>query len=299
MISSSSQLTLFAGETEKSQIVNVASVPQRSPFRYPGGKTWLVPTIRKWLKSLSLKPSLFVEPFVGGGIVSLTVGFEQLSEHVLMSELDKGVSAVWRTILNPSGAKWLAQRIIKYELSREGCEEDLKAKPKSLREQAFLTILRNRVSRGGILAKGAGFIEYGENGKGVHSRWYPETLKNRILAVNFLRNRFTFQQRDAFDVIKEHSNDSNAVFFFDPPYTASTKKAGSRLYTHFALDHRDLFKAASACKGDILFTYDNAPELEDLAKGFGFETHLVAMKNNHHAEMNELLIGRDLSWCFN
>ena len=75
MISSSSQLTLFAGETEKSQIVNVASVPQRSPFRYPGGKTWLVPTIRKWLKSLSLKPSLFVEPFVGGGIVSLTVGF--------------------------------------------------------------------------------------------------------------------------------------------------------------------------------------------------------------------------------
>ena len=26
--------------------VNVASVPQRSPFRYPGGKTWLVPQVR-------------------------------------------------------------------------------------------------------------------------------------------------------------------------------------------------------------------------------------------------------------
>lgn len=25
------------------RVVNVASVPQRSPFRYPGGKTWLVP----------------------------------------------------------------------------------------------------------------------------------------------------------------------------------------------------------------------------------------------------------------
>jgi len=24
-------------------IVNVAMVPQRSPFRYPGGKTWLIP----------------------------------------------------------------------------------------------------------------------------------------------------------------------------------------------------------------------------------------------------------------
>ena len=31
-------------------VVNVASVPQRSPFRYPGGKTWLVPVVRQWLK---------------------------------------------------------------------------------------------------------------------------------------------------------------------------------------------------------------------------------------------------------
>jgi len=29
--------------------VNVASVPLRSPFRYPGGKTWLVPQLRSWL----------------------------------------------------------------------------------------------------------------------------------------------------------------------------------------------------------------------------------------------------------
>ena len=32
---------------KKNSIVNVASVPQRSPFRYPGGKTWLIPIARK------------------------------------------------------------------------------------------------------------------------------------------------------------------------------------------------------------------------------------------------------------
>ncbi len=37
------QLSLFTDERLPG-IVNVASVPQRSPFRYPGGKTWLVPT---------------------------------------------------------------------------------------------------------------------------------------------------------------------------------------------------------------------------------------------------------------
>ncbi len=46
------QLSIF-GTKEPGHIVNVASVPQRSPFRYPGGKTWLVPRIRQWLKSLA------------------------------------------------------------------------------------------------------------------------------------------------------------------------------------------------------------------------------------------------------
>jgi len=49
------QLPLFGG-LNTSQIVNVASVPQRSPFRYPGGKTWLVPLVRQWLIGLPKLP---------------------------------------------------------------------------------------------------------------------------------------------------------------------------------------------------------------------------------------------------
>ena len=47
-------------------IVNVASVPQRSPFRYPGGKTWLIPRIRQWLRCRPCTPALLIEPFAGG-----------------------------------------------------------------------------------------------------------------------------------------------------------------------------------------------------------------------------------------
>ncbi len=46
-------------------------------------------------------------------------------------------------------------------------------------------------------------------------------------------------------------------------------------------------------------TYDNAEEVRALAKQHGFETKPVAMKNTHHAEMDELLIGRDLGWIEN
>ena len=43
-------------------------------------------------------------------------------------------------------------------------------------------------------------------------------------------------------------------------------------------------------------TYDNAEEVRALAERYGFQTKPVAMKNTHHAEMNELLIGRELGW---
>ena len=85
-------------------------------------------------------------------------------------------------------------------------------------------------------------------------------------------------------------------FFIDPPYTAGGKRAGSRLYTHSEIDHDKLFSICEKLRGDFLMTYDNAEEVRALAERHGFETKSVAMKNTHHAEMDELLIGRNLDW---
>jgi len=79
------------------KIVNVASVPQRSPFRYPGGKTWLVPRVRHWLFSLPRRPEEFIEPFAGGAIIGLTVAAEGLANHVTLVELDEQVAAVGKS----------------------------------------------------------------------------------------------------------------------------------------------------------------------------------------------------------
>lgn len=117
------QLTMFTMPRTE-HVVNVASVPQRSPFRYPGGKTWLVPRIRQWLTSLDAKPSVLVEPFAGGGIVGLTVAFEELAEHVVLVELDRQVAAVWETILGGE-AEWLADRILSFDLTHENARSTL------------------------------------------------------------------------------------------------------------------------------------------------------------------------------
>ncbi len=88
--------------------VNVATVPQRSPLRYPGGKTWLVPHIRKWLAE---PVGLLVEPFAGGGIDSLTAVMERLTKRAVMVELDRDVAAFWHAALEHPEELQLAREV--------------------------------------------------------------------------------------------------------------------------------------------------------------------------------------------
>lgn len=293
------QLALFdeGHEIETTHIVNVASVPQRSPFRYPGGKTWLVPRLRQWLLSLGIRPSVFIEPFAGGGSISLTAAFERLADHIIMVELDGQVAAVWHTILEGDG-EWLANELVHFQLTPYSVEVALGRVTNdiSIREMAFNTILKNRVHRGGILAPGAGLVKYGENGKGLASRWYPATLKRRILDIVAFRDQITFIEGDGLKIMRHHTNEQNTAYFIDPPYTAAGKKAGSRLYNCSQLDHEELFHIASSIQGHFLMTYDDTEEVRELARKHGFGVKAVAMKNTHHAKMMELLISRDMSW---
>lgn len=275
--------------------VNVASVPQRSPFRYPGGKTWFVPTFRRWMASLAQKPRILVEPFAGGGIISLTALFEDWVERVVMVELDEDVAAVWQTIVGGE-AEWLAERILSFQLSRETLIAELSRPPASLRERAFHTILRNRTLHGGILANGASFLKHGENGKGSASRWYPQTLARRLRDLQQVAHRIDVRCADGLAVIEEFAHCTDAVFFVDPPYTAGGKRAGKRLYRYHQIDHRRLFHLCQQVAGEVLLTYNEAEEVKELAREYGFQMRLVPMKNTHHATLRELVIGRDLAW---
>jgi DNA adenine methylase len=273
------------------RIVNVASVPHRSPFRYPGGKTWLVPRVRQWLSHLDSKPALFGEPFAGGAIVGLSVVFENLAEKLTLVERDENICAVWQVILN-GGAKPLVDRMTSFEMSESTVRQLLAAEPKNPFDRAFATIVRNRVQRGGIMAPGASLMKQGENGRGLGSRWYVQTLSKRILAIAERSNRISFIQGDGIQFLRDNSHRCDAAFFIDPPYTI----AGRRLYLHSELDHQELFRVMTDVKGDFLMTYDNVEPIRTLAAKYNFDTQNVPMKNTHHAVQSELLIGRDLSW---
>lgn len=287
--------TLSAGQEGKhkratSNVVNVASVPQRSPFRYPGGKTWLVPVVRKWLKQ-SKEPKILIEPFAGGGIVSLTAAFEGLADKIVMVELDYEVAAVWEVIVN-GDHNWLADKIYSFDLTPENANTILQKKDKTTQEQAFSTILKNRIFHGGIITKGSGLIKNGENGKGIKSRWYPKTLRDRIIAVGYVKAKMEFIAGDAFVELERIKNDADVYSFIDPPYTV----AGKRLYTHFEIDHDTLFALTAELKGKFMLTYDDTEEIRALARKYKLDFKTIPMKTTHHIQKNEIIISDNFEW---
>jgi DNA adenine methylase len=234
-----------------------------------------------------------LEPFAGGGIVGLTAAFEGYAKHVTMVELDEQVAAVWNAILgDPNYGRELANRIMSFKLSRDSVQAALADTNDSLVNQAFRTILKNRVNRGGILAPGASLLKDGENSKGLSSRWYPKTLKDRILSIVEIRDRITFIEGDGLEALRNNANRPDIVAFIDPPYTVAAR----RLYNHWEMNHEELFSIVKSFAGDFLMTYDKDEQVRRLADQHGFEVRAVSMKNTHHTKMEELLIGCDLSW---
>lgn len=211
-------------------------------------------------------------------------------DRIVLGELDPDVSAVWKCVFSPQQEQ-LCERIITFPMSRESVVRELTRGPRTGVDHAFQVLLKNRTFRGGILASGAGLMRVGENGRGVASRWYPETLVKRLRALDSLRSGVKFVEGDAFALINRFLNRKDVAFFIDPPYTAGNgKRAGRRLYNHSELDHPALFDLLSHAAGLVLMTYDDCPEVVDMANSHGLQIERIPMKNTHHDKKYELLI---------
>lgn len=262
-----------------------------SPFRYPGGKSWLVPALKAWVADRRIRPARFIEPFCGGASASLAMIFDDMADSAIMSEVDCEVANVWSVIFHQG--YWLADDILDFDFNDEMVERALNVHSNERVFRAFRTILRNRINRGGVIAPGAGVIRAGEKGRGPASRWYPQTLRDRIYRIADNTARFAFHQMDGLDLMEEHADDQGAVIFVDPPYTAGRRGAGKRLYTNHEVDHERIFAILAAGSAPFIMTYDDCREVRDLARRFGFACDTIGMWTTHNVSKRELVIARD------
>jgi len=260
-----------------------------SPFRYPGGKTWLLGEVRCWLASRCLKPEVLVEPFAGGGSVSLYAIGEGLVDRAVLVELDPDVACVWRVMLS-ADADALCTKIRSFRADEGALNDALAVAPDTEVNRAFAVLLRNRTNHGGILATGAGRLRRGERGKGLFSRWYPETLARRIHGIHDMRGRLEFREGDGLGVMGEWFGE-RAVWFVDPPYVEGNRNAGARLYRYSDVPVDSVLDACAGFGGDFLLTYEDDGLIREKVGGRGFRMASVEVKTRSHTRRNELLIG--------
>jgi DNA adenine methylase len=244
---------------------------------------------------LPRQPTLLIEAFAGGGSICLAAVAEGLTPRGLMLELDEELARFWAVVLS-SRAPVLAQRVVEFELTTDSVRAELERPDGDDVDRAFRLLLRNRVSRGGLLTTGSGLLREGEDGRGLGSRYYPATLARRIMTASALRDRLAVEHGDGLDALARYGDSPDIAFFVDPPYVGAPGSPGARLYRHAELDHARLFSLVGGLTSDALLSYQDHPRVRALAAGSQLECRRVTMHTTHHQRTTELLIGRDLSW---
>ncbi|MDD4358896.1 MAG: DNA adenine methylase [Candidatus Pacebacteria bacterium] len=238
-----------------------------SPLRYPGGKNKLAAFIAKICIDNNINGH-YIEPYSGGASVALYLLLEGFVKKITINDKDRSIYAFWYSVLN--NTTLFCERIRDVEISIEEWRKQKSIQTNketvNLFDLGFSTFFLNRTNRSGIINGGPiGGIEQNGNYK-IDCRFNKNDLIDRIRVIASRKKDIRLYKKDAIKLIQqiqEESNNSNAIFYFDPPYFL---KASSLYLNHYKHDdHKAVSDSIKNIKNiKWLISYDNVPEIINL-----------------------------------
>lgn len=238
-----------------------------SPLRYPGGKNKLSAFIAKICIDNDINGH-YIEPYSGGASVALYLLFEGLVKKITINDKDRSIYAFWHSVLNNTNQ--FCERIKNSEVTidewRKQKAIQTNKQKANLLDLGFSTFFLNRTNRSGIINGGPiGGIDQKGN-YAIDCRFNKIDLIDRIRVIASRKKDIRLYKKDAIKLIKmiqKESNNSNVIFYFDPPYYL---KASSLYLNHYKSDDH---KAVSDNIKEIkeikwIVSYDNVPEIINL-----------------------------------
>lgn len=267
-----------------------------SPLRYPGGKGKLVPFFERLLKDNDLNDGTYIEPYVGGGAVALSLLLREYVQSIIINDKDRSIYAFWHSVLynvdelcslitdTPVNMEsWNKQRSIQKEKQEA-----------NLLELGFSTFFLNRTNRSGIIKAG---VIGGKNQTGnfkMDARYKKEELIRRIRRINAYADRIELHNEDAIGLIKGISPQlpENSLIYFDPPYY----KKGDDLYMNYYSDndHRLISETIHQEEKHVwVLTYDNSDFIKELYKDFRSKEFQLNYSANNNGKGTEVMFFSD------
>ena len=193
-----------------------------SPLRYPGGKAKITPLVNLLMESSGVKNGTYIEPFVGGAGVALSLLFNNKVDRIVINDYDVAIYSIWNAILYEvdklisliedtpvSVEEWAKQKKIYIERNNTY----------SL-ELAFATFYLNRTNRSGIIKAGpiGGYNQTGNYM--IDARYNKSDLVKRIQKISTYKDKIILYNKEIRDFIVNYLPlyGDNSFVYFDPPY---------------------------------------------------------------------------------
>jgi DNA adenine methylase len=254
-------------------------MPNKSPLRYPGGKTRALAILERYLKHYPGRTQL-LSPFLGGGSFELAQAAKGM--RVFANDLFVPLYSFWQVLkLDPRGLHAAVQR--KLPMTKEAFLEfrTSELNYRDPQEVAAAYFLVNRSSFSGATFCG------GFSAEAAEKRCNPSAV-DRLLDVD-LRN-VTLSNQDAIEFLRAHPETQDTVIYADPPYFISSYVYGKDGDLHQAFDHAG-FARALLGRTDWILSYNDCPYIRELYAGCRIysESWSYGMNNNSKAS-SELII---------
>lgn len=246
--------------------------PTVTPLRYPGGKTWLIPYVKNFLKFHSIQHGTVIEPFAGSASVTIGLLDASLMEKGVICENDPLIIAFWQSVLYHNHE--FSEAVSGLEITMDTwCDFKKYLEPDShlkysTMDLATAFLFYNRTNYSGVISAGPIGGKRQQSKYSLTCRFNKERTIKKIKALEKFNERIDVVFHDGISFIKryENCNDSEDVFFYiDPPYY----KAGKVLYRNFFkdLDHMELSNVVKSLEYPWLVSYDECNFIYELYKG--------------------------------
>lgn len=239
-----------------------------TPLRYPGGKGKLTDYIKLLLVHNELTGGHYCEPYAGGAGIALNLLMDRYVETIHLNDLNAGVYAFWKSILERTDEFCARLETIPVEMNQWYLQREIALDPTSSEfDLGFATFFLNRCNRSGIIQGG---VIGGKNQSGdwkLDARFKKENLIQRIERIALRRDQIYVYNQDAADLITSvlPKLPINTLVYFDPPYYVK----GAGLYQNF-YTHDDHVKIAELVQQSVtlpwLVSYDHTPEIMAMYK---------------------------------
>jgi DNA adenine methylase len=233
----------------------------QTPFRYPGSKNKLLPSIMVYLDQILEGAGNFSDAFVGGGSVLLEVAAKYPKIQLFANDKDRWVYCFWKVVAG--GGSQLEQLLQRMEAKPTIQLFNELRKPFDETDEvecAYRCIFFNRTTFSGIARSGPIGGQEQKSKWTVDCRYNYKKLKSKIEKCHsLLKSRTTVENKDILEY--DFMTKWEDPMYLDPPYFVK----GDMLYTEkmSAFDHgkmADLLKH----RPTWVLSYDDCPEIRGL-----------------------------------